>query len=534
MKVFHLAAATLAVVVSSASIVAAAVPAVATGSAVTSEEFTPAPIEWGDCADEFLAEAGAECGVLVVPLDYERPHAEQVRLAVSRIEHTTSDDEYQGAMIVNPGGPGGAGLPYSVIGGWLPDGAGDSYDWIGFDPRGVGSSEPALSCDSTYTGYDRPLYEPVTPALEHEWLAKSEGYAQDCAKAGGDLLDHVTTVDTVRDVDSLRTALGLEEINFYGFSYGTYIAQVYATLFPDRVGRMVLDGVVDPQKVWYQANLDQDVAFESSIGKFFEWVARYDSVYHLGTSAHAVELRYYAERTLLLAAPAAGVIGPDEFNDIMLSAGYYVYGWENTAAAFSAWANARDAEPLLALSTPPGEPGDGSDNGYAMYLATQCTDAAWPTDWDTWRYDNWLTFTKAPFETWGNAWFNAPCLFWNAEPSVPVEVDGTDAPAILLVNETLDGATPYEGAQTVRELFPRSVLIEGVGGSTHAGSLSGVACTDDTIASYLRDGTLPERVAGSMVSDVQCPPVPEPDPLADAGPAVASGTAARAASLTAR
>jgi len=157
----------------------------------------------------------------------------------------------------------------------------------------------------------------------------------------------------------------------------------------------------------------------------------------------------------------------------------------------------------------------------------QCTDAQWPTDWDVWREDNTRVDAEAPFETWANAWFNAPCAFWPAKAGEPVDIDVSGVDSALLISETLDGATPFSGALHARELFPNSALIEGVGGTTHASSLSGVACTDDKIAAYLATGELPERQSGDG-SDVQCEPLPQPDPTAGAGAEGSSGAGAGA------
>jgi len=479
-----------------------------------------APISWGKCENAALQLRKAECGFLTVPLDYSAAagasgKSASVKLAVSRIKHTVPDREYQGVMLVNPGGPGGSGLILSVLGEYVPKRAGAAYDWIGFDPRGVGDSVPALACDGDYMGYNRPAYVPTSRALEKTWLARAKGYAAACARAGGPLLSHLRTTDTVRDMDSLRAALGAEQINFYGLSYGTYLGQVYATQFPGRVRRMVLDGNVDPGRVWYEANLDQDVAFDRNIKIYFDWLAAHDDVYHLGRTGRVVEKLFYAEQARLLRKPADGVIGPDEFTDVFLQAGYYVFGWEAVASAFASWVNDRDPAPLRSLfdAGNPQEP--GSDNGYAIYLAVQCTDVQWPTSWRQWRADNWRVHRVAPFETWGNAWYNAPCLTWAAKAGRPVAVDGARTPPILLISESLDAATPFSGSLEVRKRFPRAALIEGVGGTTHAGSLFGNPCVDDTIADYLATGKLPKRLKANR-SDKRCQPLPPPDPSAAA------------------
>src|SRR6201999_3191302 len=116
------------------------------------------------------------------------------------------------------------------------------------------------------------------------------------------------------------------------------------------------------------------------------------------------------------------------------------------------------------------------------YLAVQCTDLRWPSSWPRWQVDNWAMQRKAPFETWANAWYNAPCRSWSARPGRPVTVSGETAPPILLLSESLDAATPFTGSLQVRKRFPKASLVEGVGGTTHAGSLFGDKCVDDTVA----------------------------------------------------
>lgn len=467
-------------------------------------------IAWGTCDDRGLRDRGAECGFLTVPLDHAEPAGPTIELAVSRIRHTTAVS--QGVMLVNPGGPGGAGLSLSALGDYVPGGAGRAYDWIGFDPRGVGASKPALTCDAGYAGYRRPPYVPTTAAVEKAWRKRAAGYARACDAAGGPLLDHLKTTDTVHDMESLRKALGVEQINFYGFSYGTYLGQVYATLHPQRVRRMVLDGNVDPRRVWYDANLDQNIAFDKNMKIYFAWLAKQHDVYRLGRTGAAVEKLFYATQARLATRPAGGKIGPAEFADVFLQAGYYVFGWEAVADAFATWVHDRDPE-LLRMLYDQGNP--GSDNGYAVYLGVQCTDAPWPASWRRWRADNQRIHRVAPFTTWGNAWYNAPCRTWGAKSGTPVEVTGAEAPPVLLISETLDAATPFRGSLEVRKRFPRAVLVEGVGGTTHAGSLFGNACVDDVIAAYLRTGDLPQRVRANT-ADVRCAPLAPPNPAAAA------------------
>jgi pimeloyl-ACP methyl ester carboxylesterase len=412
-------------------------------------------------------------------------------------------------MLVNPGGPGASGLGLSVLGQYVPQNVGATYDWIGWDPRGVGASTPALSCKPNYLGYDRPPYVPRTAKLLATWKAKAKAYAVACAKAHPTLIKHVKTRDSVKDMESIRVALGAPQINYYGFSYGTYLGSAYASLHPTKMRRMVLDGNVDPRQVWYKANLDQDVAFNKNIKIWFAWVAKYHGVYHLGSTEKKVEAQYYKQLHRLDRKAAGGVIGGDEWTDVFVGAGYYQVTWPELADAFSAWVNDGDWQLLKDEYDASATPGD--DNGYAMYSATQCTDAKWPTKWSTWQKDNDRIYKKAKFLTWDNAWYNAPCLYWKAKPGTPVKIGSAKVTSALLVSETLDAATPFEGSLELRKRFPHSSLIAEPGGTTHAGSLFGNACVDDTIATYLATGARPARQAWRG-PDKLCKPLPRPTP----------------------
>lgn len=473
--------------------------------------YQPPPIEWTRCTSKKMVAAGARCGLLTVPLDYHNLAGRKIKIGVSIIKHRSSQKAYQGVMLVNPGGPGGSGLNLARIGGLVPKHAGDVYDWIGFDPRGVGTSQPQLTCDGNYFSYHRPDYVPSTRTLERTWLTKAAGYAAACKKAGGGLLNYMKSTDNVNDMDTIRKAFGAERINYYGFSYGTYLGQLYATMHPDRVRRMVWDGVIGAKGVWYESNLHQDYAFERTMDAFLTWVAAHDSTYHLGTTQAQVKGVWRSMMTKARRAPFGGRIGPDEWTDAFLSAGYNVKHWPDTAAAFQAAVKGHYGPITTAFDDANGT-GPGSDNGYAVYLATSCTDVQWPRSWDTWRRDSWRAHHKAPFETWSNTWFNAPCLTWGAPaPKKAPQIKDSGVPPVLMIEETNDAATPWAGAMQARSTFSRSVLIEGTGGTTHAGSLNGVACTDNRIADYLLTGRLDPRRPGRR-SDVRCPPNPAPEP----------------------
>ena len=516
----------------------AAAPAGRTqGSASTAAAALPTRhIDFGRCQDAGLRRAGARCGFLTVPLDYSHPGGATIRLAVSRVRHTVTAAKYQGVLLLNPGGPGGSGLTLSELGPAIsrsfgrPD-VGGAYDWVGFDPRGVGSSKPALSCQPHYFHGDRPDYVPTTEALYDAWQARSTAYAKACGHAGGRLLAHLRTTDSARDMDRIRAALGAPSITYYGFSYGTYLGQVYATLFPSRVRRMVLDSNVDPRKVWYRANLDQDVAFEHNLRAFFGWLASHDAAYHLGATRDEVMQHYDEVKSQLAATPIQGIVGPDEWDDIFLYAGYVQFLWPELCGVFADWVSAGAGAPVVSEYRSFDSPGD--DNSYAVYNGVSCTDDTWKDE--SFRADQWATYAKAPFLTWGNAWFNGPCYHWPAAAHRHTTVRPRALGRALLVDETRDAATPYQGSLYLRSHDPRSRLVAVLGGTNHAVTPSGNACTDRRIFDYLATGRLPRDRPGSG-ADVRCPtprlPTPDAPSSLTAGAGSAGGPAATTATPT--
>lgn len=465
---------------------------------------------WTSCSDPELAYYGLQCGSLQVPLDRAEPSGPKVTLALTRKPHTAA--AYKGVLLTNPGGPGGSGLLLPALSEYVPGNVGASYDWIGFDPRGVGASTPSLHCSRSYFTYNRPNYVPKKRWIENYWLNKSNSYAAACANttAKRAVLAHVTTLDTVQDMESIRQALGVATISYYGFSYGTYLGQVYATRYPTRVGRFVLDGVVNPTRVWYAANLDQDRAFDANMGVYWRYLAAHPGTFHLGKRWRAIKRGYYRTLRRLDRKPAVqGRLGPDELADAMLGAGYYVYDWVGLGLAYSNLVRHRRGAAILTRYR---DSQMGDDNGFAIYNAVQCTDTAWPGYART-RQDSWAVHRRAPFVTWSNTWYNSPCLTWRAPRHARLGVSGKAVTAkMLLVSETHDAATPYLGALTVRNLFPSASLVAGVGGTTHASSLSGVACVDNSVANYLRTGIVPTRLSG-VRADRNCPRLLPPNPV---------------------
>ncbi|WP_460369505.1 alpha/beta hydrolase, partial [Actinocorallia lasiicapitis] len=406
---------------------------------------------------------------------------------------------YRGVLLVNPGGPGGAGRGFAFdVAAALPPDLRQAYDVVGFDPRGVGGSRPAITCKADHLGPNRPPYDREI----RRWLARSKTYAQACGRRHGALLRHMTTLDAARDLDLIRAALGVEKIDYYGGSYGTYLGAVYASRFPRRVGRMVLDSNVRPSRVWYGANLDQDVAFQTNLRAFFAWIARHRSAYRLGRTSAAVERRFTADRRALDARPLHRFSG-NEFTDLLQVAGYTTDWWPTLAGAWSAWKRHRDTGGLFTAHQAVAAEGD---NEYAVYNAVGCTDAPWPRSWKRWKRDARRIDRRAPFATWQNTWFNAPCLYWPAPARKPVKINASQP--ILLLQATHDAATPYAGGLEMHRLLRRSRLVVEDGGRTHVIALSGNRCVDRKWQSYLRSGALP----GKAITHCGALPAPKPSP----------------------
>ncbi|TKK85013.1 alpha/beta hydrolase [Herbidospora galbida] len=453
--------------------------------------------------------ATPECAQVRVPLDPAQPGGQQITIALNRFKGSAPrDGNHLGPLLVNPGGPGASGLALARhVAASLPPEVAARYDVIGFDPRGVGASKPALTCvdPKRYYAPPRPDNVPADAAAERVLLGRAETYAAGCGNRFAWLLPYMTTENAARDVEALRRALGEEKISWLGYSYGTYLGSVYATLFPDRVRRMVLDSVVDPTKVWYDANLDQNVAFDDRHRDFLDWVADNNDLFRLGDTEEDVSFAWYGMRKRLAERPAGGVVGPSELDDTFTVGGYTDAVWATFARAFSDYVRKGDVTALVNAYRQHGENDAADENGYAVYLATQCRDAAWPRDWSRWRTDARRLYARSPFMTWSNTVYNLPCAFWPQAGGTPVAVGANRSFApILILQSRRDAATPLRGALTVRDRFPSARMLL-VGGGNHGVSFGGNPCVDRQVAAYLKDGLLPERRRPGSEPDLTCP-----------------------------
>ncbi|WP_159774127.1 alpha/beta hydrolase [Streptomyces sp. HM190] len=453
------------------------------------------------------------CGTVKVPLDYARPFGRQISLTVSRVEARGKGKvPRQGALVFNPGGPGGSGMYFPLIGilpQWKRIAA--AYDLVGYAPRGVGRSAP-LSCQDPKRLHQGPSPAPTHPsaAYKKQRIARAQAYARGCAQRAGSALRHYHSLNNARDLDVLRAALGEQRLTFMGASYGTYFGALYATLFPSRVRRMVFDSAVnpDPERIWYRNNLDQSAAFEGRWADFRRWAAKHHKVYRLGNTARKVLRSYERAAARLAARPAGGKVGPGQLQSAFLQAAYFDDYWPQRALALSAYLRG-DAKPLVQLAGPYPEAAVEQENANAVYTAVECNDGPWPTDFRVWDRDNTRLARTAPFETWDNVWTNLPCAYWPAPRQRPLDVrtgPGELPPTLILAAER-DAAAPYEGAIALHRRLWGSVLVTERDAGSHGVAGGPNTCVNAHLEAYLLEGRVPDGRAA-------CAGRPEPKPAA--------------------
>jgi pimeloyl-ACP methyl ester carboxylesterase len=466
-------------------------------------------LHWQPCTGQLT---GLQCTSLQVPLNYADPGGRKVTIALSMIPATAPPAQQQGVMLVNPGGPGqpGRSLADGVTEALSPQVAA-TYDIVGFDPRGVAGSSPALSCDPSFFKGVRPDYIPANAAAEQVLINRAKSYAAGCQQRYGWFLPYETTQNTVRDMNEIRRAFGVQQVTYYGISYGTYLGQVFGTLFPGHVRRMVLDSTVGPTGAWYRDNISQDYAFQGRIDAFFAWTAKYDSTYHLGAAMAQVQAAYYKIRGQLARTPANGpdgpMVGPDELDDTIEFGGYLDTVWPSFAQALSEYAGDGNGAGLITAFQ---EWGAQNENSFAVYNAVECGDVNWPRNWSKWQSDAERVYQTARFETWVNVWFNAACAFWPVTgPAKPFQVTGAQLPPVLMLQGTLDAATPYAGAQDAHKLLPTARMVVVEGGGNHGQSLESPpdSCVRNYLNSYLAAGAVPAKPG---LVNATCAPVPPP------------------------
>jgi pimeloyl-ACP methyl ester carboxylesterase len=445
-------------------------------------------VHWEPCGN-------VQCASLSVPLDHDNPQGEQVQLALAR---RPADKKSKGVLFANPGGPGGSGVTF-VKGapGILRPELLDAFDIVSWDPRGVGASRPVECLDNLDAFYavDR---SPDDAAEVQANVDVAKDFVAQCEARSGSLLDHMSTADSARDMEAIRAAMGVEQVNYIGFSYGTLLGALYADRFPTRVRAMVLDGAVDPSVSAPDATVQQSKGFDEQLQEFFAWCRDTpDCGFATGGDPESAYTRLQtavaAEATPATVDGEERTLTAGEFDIGVASA---LYGGEanfdNLADALAETGRGL-GDKMLAFADQytERETGGKYSNQTAAMYATTCVDTPGPKNLDEVEALAAEAEQAAPHFGATTAWLGLPCAYWPVKASgkvAPVRAAG--APPLLVVGTTKDPATPYVWAQGLANQLERGHLLTR-DGEGHTGYGKGNDCIDEAVDAYLRDLTVP-------------------------------------------
>jgi pimeloyl-ACP methyl ester carboxylesterase len=440
-----------------------------------------------------------------VPLDWSDPGGDTIEIAIMR--HKAAGDSL-GSLLMNPGGPGGSGYDYvrDYAQYLVSPAVLEQFDLIGFDPRGVNHSNPVI-CYTEAADRDEYLYGTYesaygTQGWVDELTEREKAYAAACEENTGPLLAHIDAASVARDMDVIRAVLGDDKINYLGYSYGTFLGTMYAELFPDKVGRMVLDGAVDPTVSDLEALANQMGGFESALRAFVAdcQANNPDCPFSGDVDGAMTEIR-----ALLDGIDAKGLVGSDgrELDSATVGTGIadYLYSdslWPDLAVVFSDLQAGSADSTFAAADDYNGRNSDGTyiDNSNDVYSAVTCAEGDLGTDSVDTLGGIPVLKEKAP--TIGDYFgyddtfvLDALCSNWpHPVAEQPSEYDADGAAPIIVIGTTNDPATPYANAVSLAKQLSSGVLIsyEGEGHTIYA---QGVACVDDAVDAYFIEGTVP-------------------------------------------
>ncbi|WP_198538977.1 alpha/beta hydrolase [Mycolicibacterium wolinskyi] len=460
------------------------------------------PVQWLPCnagaGDQAPIPDAAECGLLSVPVDYSKPDGDVARIAMIRFPAT---GEKIGSLVINPGGPGESGVESALsLLPSLPQSVKERFDIVGFDPRGVASSNPAVWCNSDADN-DRQRADPTveyTPEGVAHLEAETKAFVQRCVdKMGEEFLANVGTDNVAKDLDAIRAALGDEKLTYLGYSYGTRIGATYAEEFPDKVRAMILDGAVDPNADPVEESVRQAAAFQKAFDDYAADCAKSPDC-PLGTDpAKAVEV-YKSIIDPLVQNPARTRDGRGlSYSDATVGTILPLYSpnlWRHLTDALKSLKEG-DGNLMLALADLyMGRDAKGHyNNSTDARVAVNCMDKPAITDRAIVVEQDRRLREVAPFMSYGEFTGNAPlgaCAFWPVPPtSTPHEIAVSGLPPVLVVSTTNDPATPYQaGVDLARQLGGTLVTFDG---TQHTVVFQGDKCIDDIAATYLVDVTVP-------------------------------------------
>jgi len=448
-------------------------------------------LNWTSCDDGF------QCAHLLVPFNYRDTGGRRFSLPVVKLA-AAQPSRRVGALVVNPGGPGGSGVQYALAArSEFPAAVLDRFDIVGFDPRGVGGSEPALHC---LTGPELDEYfatddDPGTAAKLATVVSQSKQYAARCEQNSAALLPYVGTQNAARDMDVLRAALGEAKLTYLGKSYGTYLGAWYAQLFPARVRALVLDGAVDPDTPSLTDDITQANGFEVAFSSFTTWCLAQAGCPFTRRSPAVAKTESLIERAD--SVPLANQLGNGQVADgAMLVNGiaaalYSKSFWPDlkTGLADAFGGNGTVLVDLANLLT------ERNINGTYANLADadtaiSCLDRPWPRSLATWQAAARQAAAAAPLFGAPIVWGSLTCAYWPVAAYPLPRIRAAGARPILVIGTLRDPATPYRWAQALAGDLASGVLL-GWNGDGHTAYGQGSACVDTIVGDYLIDLSVP-------------------------------------------
>ena len=473
------------------------------GRAVISAPRPGSPIQWTQCktasSDSARMPAGAECGMLSVPVDYSKPNGDVAQIAMIRFKAT---GEKIGSLVINPGGPGESGVEAAAsMAPTLPPSLRERFDLVGFDPRGVANSTPAVWCNSDADN-DRlradPTVEYTQEGVDHIEKENKE-FVQRCVdKVGTEFLANSGTANVAKDLDAVRAGLGDEKLTYLGYSYGTRIGALYAEAYPDKVRAMILDGAVDPNADQIEEEIRQAAAFQKAFDNFAADCASTSPDCALGTDpAKAVDV--YKSLVEPLVNHPAETRDPRglSYSDAIVGTILPLYSpslWQHLRQALSELKDGTGDTMLAMADLYMGRDAKGHyNNSTDVRVAVNCMDKPHITDRAKVVDEDRRTREAAPFMSYGEFTGLAPldaCAFWPVPATGDQhEINVKGLPPILVVSTTNDPATPYKaGVDLAQQLGGTLVTFDG---TQHTVVFQGNTCIDDIAARYLVDVTVP-------------------------------------------
>lgn len=485
-------------------------------------------LSWTPCF-EFRVE-NFECTTLPVPLDYDTYFSHEnpadydgVWIGMPLIKLLAGDpDKKKGSLIFNPGGPGNSGIDFILgdAGSVYGDTVRNNFDYIGFDPRGIARNEP-LTCFSDFTKYLNILGLPEFP-LElsdyDEQLDVLDSFGASCKENANDIVHHMSTTDVAYDMEMLRVSLDEGALNFVGFSYGSFLGLTYANLYPDNVGRFILDGVIDPQqwstgygddgsKYPVSVRLKTDEASQDTLNAFFKQCDQ-ASIEECAIAGNSKEVFREMADTLKQWQTEGFLLSPLPYDNFIAQSLSYLYDTTNWKA-FGNLLNLINIQ-MNIVSDFQGQPeyydvlstSSVSFNTAENFVIPQtiegypgvlCADADNPTARDVWKVVMEESENKNGYFAKLWAWNEAPCLNW---PELKTQrfigpYNAYTATGMLIMNTRHDPATPLSGAIQVRNnhVNSRLVVVEAAGHTTPFIS----TCATNIANDYLITGELPTQ-----------------------------------------